>query len=51
MEVELQRWVCSYCGRRLTVNKKCGRPSPGICTKKGKNKVGIPKPHSWVKDK
>ena len=44
--MKMQHWVCTYCGRRLTTS---GRPLPGICVKKGKNRAGMPKPHSWVK--
>ena len=44
--MKMQHWVCTYCGRRLTTS---GRPLPGICVKKCKNRAGMPKPHSWVK--
>lgn len=49
MASDMQTWMCRYCGRRLTVNKKSGRPVPGVCSKKGKNTAGMPKPHSWIK--
>lgn len=44
------RWVCTYCGQRVTRFETQGRPQPGICYKKGKTKDGRPKPHTWVKD-
>ncbi len=43
-----QHWMCSACGRRLTIWYG-GRPSPGTCPAKGKTSTGFPKPHSWKK--
>jgi len=35
-------YMCSYCGRKTTMSISSGRPMPGVCSKKGKDK-----PHSW----
>ncbi len=42
-----QKWVCSYCGTRTTC---VGRPMPGQCVRKPRDKNGKMKPHTWVKD-
>lgn len=44
--LKMQHWMCTYCGRTLSTS---GRPMPGNCLKKGKNRAGFYKPHSWRK--
>ncbi len=41
-------YVCSYCGAKKTMKQNLGRPSPGVCPRKGKTADGRTKPHSWV---
>ncbi len=45
--MKMQHWVCTYCGKRTVTSR---RPLPGVCVKKGKNREGMTKPHSWVKE-
>ena len=39
-------YMCRYCGRKTIRVKALGRPSPGMCTRRGKNQ-----PHSWIKNR
>ena len=39
-------YICSYCGKKEV--KSIGRPAPGNCPRKVKNRDGSSKPHSWV---
>ena len=42
-------YKCSYCGAVTTRAAYAGRPTPGNCIKKGRDKKGLfTKPHSWV---
>lgn len=40
-------YICSFCGMKTSRAVSCGRPSPGVCSKKGKTKNGQGKPHTW----
>ena len=41
-------YKCSYCGNTTTRGATSGRPDPGNCDRKPRNKDGSYKPHSWV---
>lgn len=41
-------YMCSYCGRRTIRAKSVGRPMPGNCPRKPKDKAGKMKPHTWT---
>ena len=41
----LVKYMCTYCGKRVTRFDTQGRPDPGTCPRKP-NKG----PHSWVRD-
>ena len=41
-------YMCTYCGMTQIRRINAGRPNPGSCTRKGKNALGMWKPHSWV---
>lgn len=40
------QYMCSYCGKKETRAVAAGRPAPGKCPKKTKDR-----PHSWVINK
>lgn len=47
-------WVvykCSFCGQESTQSVTGGRPNPGSCPRKPKDRNGKMKPHSWVKSR
>lgn len=44
-------YKCSWCGCTATRSQSAGRPSPGVCPRKGKTKEGLSKPHTWVKSR
>ena len=35
-------YMCSYCGRKMTIGENTGRPLPGVCPRKQNGG-----PHSW----
>lgn len=39
---------CTYCGTTTQRSATSGRPDPGNCSRKARNKDGSYKPHSWV---
>lgn len=41
-------YMCRYCGTRSTQLVAFGRPQPGSCPRRPKNKIGKSQPHSWV---
>lgn len=49
MPIKRIEYMCSVCGTRTIRSENEGRPSPGICPKKPKDKNGKGKPHSWIK--
>ena len=40
-------YMCSYCGQKTTRSAPSGKPAPGNCSRKPKNRDGSMKPHSW----
>lgn len=42
----INEYMCRYCGKKTTKFDTSGKPSPGVCPRKGKNQ-----PHSWVKNR
>jgi hypothetical protein len=45
------KWVeymCSHCGAKAQRREGTGKPTPGICSRRGKTNAGISKPHVWV---
>lgn len=44
-------YMCSWCGARTTRSASMGRPKPGECPRKPKNRDGKLKPHTWVIDR
>lgn len=44
-------YKCSWCGATETRTTTSGRPNPGNCPRKPKNKDGSCKPHTWVKNR
>lgn len=45
--MERIEYICSYCGAKTVKSKSLGRPMPGNCPRKPKDKDGKMKPHSW----
>ena len=43
------KWVCKYCGTGTTRTVTMGKPRPGNCSSRGKDKNGKTQPHMWVK--
>lgn len=41
-------WMCTYCGKKEHRTKVIGRPAPGNCPRKPKDREGKPKPHTWT---
>lgn len=39
-------YICSFCGKKTTMNAQMGRPQPGKCPRKTGDK-----PHSWRKNR
>lgn len=44
-------YKCTYCGMTARRSVNDGRPDPGQCLRKPRDKNGFPKPHSWVKNR
>ena len=42
-EVRMIEYMCSYCGKKTTRSKRCGRPDPGKCLRKTGDR-----PHTWI---
>lgn len=40
-------YICTYCGKRERQTGMQGRPAPGNCPRKPKDKDGKMKPHTW----
>lgn len=49
-EYKTVQYMCTYCGSKVTLNAKSGRPNPGTCSKRPK-KSGTGMPHRWVVNK
>ena len=45
--MERIEYICTYCGQKVVKLVTCGRPMPGNCPRKPKNKDGKMKPHTW----
>lgn len=41
-------FMCSWCGRKIVKAQSFGRPDPGTCPRRPKDRAGKPKPHVWV---
>lgn len=46
-ECGITEYICTYCGRKVQRTRGEGRPDPGNCPRKTKDKDGKMKPHSW----
>ena len=44
-------YKCTWCGATTSRPANSGRPSPGNCPRKPKDRNGTPKPHTWVKNR
>lgn len=40
-------YMCSWCGKKELRSVMAGRPSPGNCPRKPKDRNGKMKPHTW----
>ena len=40
-------YICTYCGKKEIRPESLGRPQPGDCPRKEREKNGKMKPHSW----
>ena len=40
-------YICTYCGTKVSRANIAGRPQPGYCPRKPKDKNGKMKPHTW----
>ena len=43
----ITEYICTYCGRKEQLPRGAGRPAPGYCPRKSKDKNGNMKPHTW----
>ena len=41
-------YMCRYCGARVVKPQTAGRPLPGSCSRRPKNRMGKYQPHSWT---
>ena len=41
-------YMCRWCGARSTQLVSFGRPQPGSCPRRPKNRMGKSQPHTWV---
>lgn len=41
-------YMCSWCGKTEIRSASMGRPQPGNCPRKAKDRNGNFKPHTWV---
>ena len=41
-------YMCRYCGARTVKPQHGGRPLPGNCPRRPRNRMGQPQPHSWA---
>ena len=40
-------YICTWCGAKIIRGATSGRPSPGNCPRKPKDRDGKMKPHTW----
>lgn len=40
-------YICTWCGTTTARTKNMGRPDPGNCPRKPKDKDGKMRPHTW----
>lgn len=43
----ITEYICTYCGKKVRQTKGEGRPDPGYCPRKPRDKSGQMKPHTW----
>lgn len=43
----ITEYICIYFGKKVKQSKGSGRPEPGYCPRKPKDKDGRMKPHTW----
>lgn len=41
-------YMCRWCGTKTLKSVLAGRPLPGNCPRRPKNRMGKSQPHSWV---
>ena len=41
-------YMCRWCGGKSVRPRTAGRPLPGNCSRRPRNRLGKPQPHSWV---
>lgn len=46
-EAGVTEYICSFCGRKVQRTRGEGRPQPGNCPRKPRDKDGNMKPHTW----
>jgi len=50
-EPSITEYMCSWCGKRVQRTRGEGRPLPGECPRRPKNRDGQLKPHTWIINK
>lgn len=48
MAAERVEYLCTWCGRKIIIASRYGRPEPGNCPRKPRNTDGKMKPHTWA---
>lgn len=46
-ESGITEYICTFCGTKMQRTRGEGRPQPGNCPRKPKDKDGNMKPHTW----
>lgn len=46
-EPGITEYICTYCGQKVQKTRGEGRPLPGNCSRKPRDKDGNMKPHTW----
>lgn len=46
-EAAITEYMCSWCGKTVKQARGEGRPLPGYCPRRPKDKDGCMKPHMW----
>lgn len=46
-DAQITEYICTYCGKTVKKTRGEGRPLPGYCPRKPKDRGGNMKPHTW----
>jgi len=44
-------YICTWCGQKVVTFTSNGRPQPGYCPRKPRDRDGKMKPHTWTINK